>query len=178
MTDLKAKTAELKALGRLKATPSRVAEVKAALSGKWEGVQAVALQVLATWGGREAVEIIRAFLIDAYARKHGWSIRGVAIEALTGLIDRRDVDWVLDLYFSVPGHLEKHVVLRLVLALPSEAAKRRLVAELSSADAVNRQAAVKAIGNLPYADRGALLTRMCDDPDKLVRQSANALVMG
>jgi hypothetical protein len=66
-------------------------------------------------------------------------------------------------------------LLQLVLALPPESARVRLVAELASQDSVNRQAAVKAIGNMPYPDRVLLIQPLRDDPDAHVRSSAKLL---
>jgi HEAT repeat protein len=64
----------------------------------------------------------------------------------------------------------------LVLALPPEAARKRLINALSDADPANRQAAVKVIGNLAYRDREQLILPLQDDPDKFVRDSVQALL--
>lgn len=175
MDELQAEAATLEGLGKLKPSAERVARVKTALSSKWEGTQALAIGVLAQWGGRESVELIKTFLTDAFARKFGWSVRGVAIRALAELVGPEDVDWVLNLYFEQPQFLEKHELLRLVIRLPVKPARPRLVRELGSDDALNRQAAVKAIGNMPFDDVSALLKPMRTDPDKGVRDSAKAL---
>jgi HEAT repeat protein len=148
---------------------------EAALSSKWEGVQSVALQVLGGWGGKNAIDIIRGFLDDAFAREHGWAIRNVAVKELAKLVGSDDVDWVLNLYFWRPGVLEKHELLPVVLSLPPAKAKAGLVRELASSDPTIRQAAVKAIGNMPFKDRKALLTPLHKDENTEVRASARAL---
>lgn len=56
--------AELCELAALKPTPDRRARVEALLGHKWEGVQTVAAQVLATWGGLESVAALRAWLAE------------------------------------------------------------------------------------------------------------------
>lgn len=118
---------------------------------------------------------LRRFLAAAYDRPFGWAVRGVAARALTRLVGAADVDWVLDLYFGVEDALEKHELVPVVLALPPEAARARLVAELSSPDPLNRQAAVKAIGNMAFPDRCELLSVLRDDPDSFVSRSATFL---
>ena len=91
------------------------------------------------------------------------------------MVTAEDADWVLDMYFKRPTALEKHELLQLVLGLPPESARARLVAKLASPDPMNRQAAVKAIGNMPYADRVLLIRPLRDDPDHGVRSSAKFL---
>jgi HEAT repeat protein len=178
MDELQAEADTLNKLGQLKPTPERLAQVKSALSSKWEGTQSIALRVLGRWGGRGAVGIIRDYLEAALAREHGWGIRGVAVQLLADLVGPQDVDWVLDLYFCRPTLLGKHELLPLVVRLPSEQAKPRLVKELASDDPLNRQAAVKAIGNMPFEGRSDLLKPLRSDRDKRVRDSAKALSGG
>jgi HEAT repeat protein len=175
MDDLNQQTAHLRGMATLKATPERRKEIIAALDSKWDGVQAVAVQVLGAWGGEHSKDAIKRFLVDAFQREAGWGIRGVAIKAVGPLLDRADVDWVLDLYFGLPSIVTKHEVFRLVLKLPAEAARKRLVAALRDVDWMNRQAAVKAIGNMAYPDRPQLLRPLRDDPHESVRESARLL---
>ena len=144
----------------------------AALDSKWEGIQAAGLKVLGAWGGRPSIDLLKTFLQDAFQREAGRSIRGVAIRNLAPLLDSRDADWVLQLYFSRPTVTTKHEILPLVLRLPTAAARRRLVAGLRSQDWMNRRAAAVAIGNMPYADRHELIRPLCDDPNDSVRKSA------
>jgi HEAT repeat protein len=151
-------------------------QVRHALDDKFEGVQSAALKVLGAWGDAESCELLRTFLVKAFERPYGWSIRGVAIQALVPHINKGDVEWVLGLYFGLPGIVTKHEVLPLVLALPPESARNRLVKALRDADPANRQAAVKAIGNLAYQDRRQLISPLQDDPDKFVRDSVQLLM--
>src|SRR5688500_14610262 len=98
MADLRAVTDRLRSLGSKRPTPESRAEVVAALSGKWEGVQAVAVEVLAGWGDRDCVEHLRQFLTGCFEREYGWAIRGVAARALRPVVTEADVGWVLNLY--------------------------------------------------------------------------------
>jgi HEAT repeat protein len=149
--------------------------VVAALSSKWEGVQAVAAQVLGSWGDRECVERLREFLEGCFDRRYGWAIRGVVVRSLRRVVTAEDVGWVLDLYFSLPGWLPKHELLWLVTALPPRAARDRLVAALRDSRWDNRHAAVKAIGNMDYPDRRELLLQLRGDPEEEVRRSVRLL---
>lgn len=172
MDDLRAHTRHLQALGELPATLERRAEVAEALHHKHEGIQSVAAQVLCQWGGREAIAAIRAWYLACLDRKRGEAVRGVAIAQLARLVDAKDVDWVLELYFDLASSPRKHEVLPLVLALPPAAARARLLQGLRDSDWINRQAAVKAVGNMAYPDRRQLLTPLIDDPRKEVQKSA------
>lgn len=178
MDELQRKATALRALASVPATPERRAVVVAALRDKFEGIQSVALDVLGAWGDGESATMLREFLQGAFSREAGWAIRGVAARNLIPLVTASDADWVLDLYFTRPDVLTKHELVRLVIALPPAAARRRLVAELRSADRLNRQAAVKAIGNMAFPDRRQLLWPLRDDPDAFVSKSARLLSEG
>mgnify|MGYP001806936847 CR=1 FL=1 len=175
MADLKAITERLRSFASRRPTPEQRAEVVAALSSKWEGVQATAVRVLAGWGDRDAVGLLSQLLTRSFDRTHGWSLRGVIVHALRPVVTAEDVDWVLDLYFTLPGLMPKHELLWLVTALSPAAARDRLVAALRDPRWDNRQAAVKAIGNTDYPDRRQLLWPLRDDPDPQVRASARLL---
>lgn len=175
MADLRTVTERLRSLAGRRPTPQQRIEVYAALSNKWEGVQATAARVLARWGDRESVEQLRHLLVRCFDREAGWGIRGVVVRALRPVVTEEDVGWVLDLYFSLQGWLPKHELLWLVAALPPAAARERLVTALRDPRWDNRHAAVKAIGNMDYSDRRQLLRLLHNDPDKDVRASARAL---
>jgi HEAT repeat protein len=172
MDELQRQAAEVRSLGEAPPSPERWTALHAALHSKFEGTQSLALRVLGRWGGPDAVAALRQFLSEAYHRPYSWAIRGVAAEELAKVATADDVAWILDLYFQLDDALEKHELVRLVIALPPDAARARLVAELQSADPLNRQAAVKAIGNMRCPDRRALLWPLREDPDGLVRKSA------
>ena len=175
MEDLAELTAHLRSLGEEPPSPERRVEVMAALTHKREGIQSTAAQVLGRWGGRESVEALCGWLRECERRKYGWSVRGVAVRELAKLVGAQDVEWVLELYFGAPSQLAKHELLPLVLALPADAARSRLIAGLRDPDWANRQAAVKAIGNMAYPDRRTLLRPLIDDPDREVQKSARYL---
>jgi HEAT repeat protein len=175
MDTLQREAMELRAVANLGATAGAREAVLAGLRSKWEGIQAIALDVLGRWGGSDSKVLLRTFLLEAFAREAGWAIRGVAVRNLAPLLTEEDAGWVLDLYFGSLDRLQKHELLRLVLALPAEAARPRLVRELRNPDSVNRQAAVKAVGNMPYTDRRALLLPLRSDPARFVRSSAKVL---
>jgi HEAT repeat protein len=176
MDDPQERVAALNALAQRRPRPDRLGEVRDALEDKFEGVQGAAVKVLGAWGDADSRKLLRAFLTKAFDRPHGWSIRGVAIKALIPRIDNGDVDWVLDLYFGQAEIVTKHQVLPLVLALPPDAARKRLVKALRDAVPANRQAAVKAIANMSYQDRLQLISPLRDDQDKFVRESVQALI--
>lgn len=174
--DLQVEVAKLRALVGRKRTHTARADVVAGLSSKWEGLQSVALRVLGSWGDAESKVTLCSFLENADNRQFGWSIRGVAIEELARCVGEVDADWVLDRYFALSGVMAKHEFLPVVLALPPEAARRRLVAKSRSPSRDNRQAAMKALGNMPYADRIQLLKPFLTDDDADIRSGARYLV--
>jgi HEAT repeat protein len=163
--------AHLRALGSGPPSPAAWAEVEGYLHSKWQGLQAVAAQVLAGWGDHAAVAPLRALLLRSYQQEHWWTIRHVAALALRACVDERDAGWLLDHYFGLRGVLAKHELLWLVAALPVAAARCRLLAEARSRDRDKRQAAMKAIVSMPFPDKHEILERMADDPDPEIRST-------
>ena len=174
-SDLKQITNRLKELGSKPETPEARKEVMESLESKWEGIQAVAAKVLAIWGGRESVDALRAWLIQCHQRKYGWAVRRVAVKALSQCVDESDVDWILEMYFSVSGVHAKHELLYpLIVNLSSEATYKRLILESKSKDRDNRQAAMKAIANMRngFHNRETVLAQFTRDPDPQIRDGA------
>jgi HEAT repeat protein len=174
MAQMQEQVSDLRSLASLKPTPERLAKITAALDSKFEGIQSVALQVLGQWGGTESVDLLRKFLTRAFTRHSGWSIRVVAVTALAPHLRPADAEWVLNLYFVLPNVLLKHEIFPLVTKLPVVTAYERLKKELASTGWMNRQAAVKAIGNMPFPGRNQLIYPLLNDPNKQVRTSARA----
>lgn len=168
---LKQTADHLRSLGERPPTPEARQEIEGYLSSKWEGLQAVAAQVLGAWGGPQSVRALRGLLLHTYEKKYAWAIRGVAVRTLAECVDERDAEWVLDLYFSIKGVLPKHELLPLVTALPVSAVRQRLQREACSADRDNRQAAMKAIATMRFPDKVDLLKRMAGDPDSEIRSA-------
>lgn len=174
--DIRDQSERLRAMLVQSENATRRAQVLKALSSSHEGIQSCALQVLGVWGSAAAVKALREFLIAAYDRRHGWSIRGVAVKALRPWIEAGDAKWVLGIYFKVRGLATKHELVPLVEKLPQDAARAGLVKRLRDPDAENRQAAAKAIGRMAFPDREALLRPLYDDPDQHVRQTVHLFV--
>lgn len=174
--DLNDMSERLRAMMSRSENATRRAEVLAALRSKHEGTQSCALQVLGAWGSETATNALREFLVAAFGRKYSVAVRGVAVKALVPWTTADDAEWVLGLYFKIPGVLAKHELLPLVIKLPPETARARLVKHLSDPDPANRQAAAKAIGNMSFVDRNTLLRRLVDDPDDFVRKSVGLIL--
>jgi HEAT repeat protein len=161
----------LRQLGQQPPSPEARREVEQHLVSQWQGVQSVAAQVLAGWGGRASVEALRGLLLRSYGQPHWWMIRGVAASALGRCVDASDADWVLDHYFGLRGVLAKHEMRPLVWSLPISAARARLEAECRSDERDNREAAMKAITFMPFPDKRELLRRLADDSDPAIRSA-------
>ncbi len=175
MDDLHEAVAKLRALKARKPIPDRRKQVEAALQDKFEGIQSVGLEVLGAWGDAQSVATLRDFLTGCFSRPQGRSIRSAAVKALAPLVKAGDAKWVLDLYFALPDIYAKHEMLWLVTKLPLDAASDRLLRELRSPNWINRHAAVKAIGNMPFSDKRLLLAPLAYDPVAQVRESAALL---
>ena len=175
VTDLKTEAERVRACADKRDSRS-LQIVEEALESKWEGLESLALQVLGGWGDDESRRRLRSFLEVAGERPYGWAIRGVAVKALASCVNSADAPWVLDRYFGVSGVLAKHELLPVVVSLPLEAIRSRLLDESLSTDRDNRQAAMKAIGNVGFADRSDLLQKFVNDADADIRRGANILI--
>ncbi len=131
--------------------------------------------MLGSWGDPESVMMLRSFLDECDAREFGWSIRGVVIAELADCIGAADAPWVLDRYFSLSGVLAKHEFLPVVVALPPDAARDRLLIEAESDSRDNRHAAMKALGNMDFVDKASLLEPFLTDSDPEIRKGAQRL---
>jgi HEAT repeat protein len=176
MDDLQQRMSQFSKMAKRAPGPKQFRMVREALEDKLEGVQSAALKALGAWGDEESCKLLRMFLIKSFDKPLGWSVRGVAVKALRPNVGKKDVGWLLDLYFDLPCALTKHELLQLVIALPPDTARRHLTKGLSDPQAVNRQAAVKAIGNMPFHDRLQLIAQARNDQDDSVRNTANAFL--
>jgi hypothetical protein len=100
----------------------------------------------------------------------------VAASAYAPHVGKADTDWLLDLYFGPSDEETKFEVSWLVIALPPDAARKRLVAMLRDADPINRKYAVRAIGGMAYRDRRQLVLPLQDDPAASVRAIARTVI--
>jgi hypothetical protein len=150
-----------------------------AMRSRYEGIRAVAAEVLGCWGGDDSVTELKALLLATYSKTRSQALRGAVTKALSVCVRQQDAPWVLDLLFSVKGPTRKReLVWPLVASLPVEAARGRLIDELSSTDRWNRQAAVMAIAAIKgdFPDRRQLLERALIDPSTFVRISAHSFL--
>jgi len=175
MDDLSELAAHLWSFAERAPTPDARAEVVAALKHKREGIQSIAAQVLGAWGTRDSIPPLRDWLTDCSTRDSGWAVRGVAVRGLAKLVGSQDATWILDMYFSAPDWIAKHELFPLVRSLSPQVARERLVAALRDPSWINRHAAVKAIGNMPFPDRRHLLLPVIEDPHETVQKSARFL---
>ena len=128
--------------------------VREALRHPREGIQICAVQLLGAWRGRDAVNLLREWLIAALHRRHGWAgVRQGAL-SLSRCVLREDAPWVLDLYFGKTTRNQKHLLLPLVLALPIDYLAARIVQEADSPSPLNREAVIPLlrVSTIPNRD--------------------------
>lgn len=84
-------TDRLRALGDMKPSAQTLAEVDAALQGKWWSLRVVAIQTMARWGGEAQLEKLRALMANrpqGGRRYFGWE--RVAADAAASALMRRE----------------------------------------------------------------------------------------
>jgi hypothetical protein len=168
--DLRAESARLRQLARQAPTPESRAAVLHALQSKFEGIQAVAAEVLGAWGDQSSKEALRGWLHDTAARRYGWAVHSVAIRELSRLLTAEDTAWVLELYFSASDGLSQHQLANLAAALPAVPAKAQLMAKARDPSALVRHAATKVLVRSSWGKPTDLLRPFRGDPDPMVHK--------
>jgi hypothetical protein len=173
--DPKAACEYLERLAQAAPTPETMADVLAALDHKREGVQVCAGRTLTRWNDTSAVPALRHWLHSSLKRKHGHSCVSQAAYCLARFVEAEDVHWILDLYFGKTNSLQKSCLRPLVAVLPSSQVRERIMNELRSDKAANREAAVRAAYALSFGDISEMLLPLQGDRSPTVRNLAVAI---
>jgi HEAT repeat protein len=168
--DLNAESIRLRELGRRPPTPEARVAVLQALQSKFEGIQSVAADVLATWGDESSKKALRHWVHDTAARPNGWAIHSVAVRALSRLLTASDTTWVLDLYFSASDGLLQHRLVPLAAALPAVPAKEQVMSKAGDPNPRIRHAATKVLVRSSWGEPKELLRPFRADSDAMVRK--------
>jgi hypothetical protein len=168
--DLRAESLRLRDLATVPPTPKARDEVTQALSSKWEGVQAVAAEVLGAWGDPLSKNTLREWFMETIHRPLGWAIRSVAVRELARLATGDDARWVLDLYFETDDGLLQHELLRLAAALPAASAMDLVLTKARNANARVRHSALKILVWSSWGEPKDLLRPFAKDPDPLIKK--------
>lgn len=144
MSEFEETVARLKKLTSAKLTPKQRIEVMATLESKYEGIQSLALQILARVGDQEAVDAIAKNYDRAMQKPSARSLRGVALQGLIKNIDKVDPQWAMEhvLYAKERGGLNVHYW-TLVRLLPRTVVEKKLRQGKSSDLAGRRLAAAE-----------------------------------
>jgi hypothetical protein len=149
-------------------------EIMAALASKFEGIQAVAAEVLASWRDAPSKAELKRWFLQTLERPSGWAIRSVAVRELSRLLDADDASWVLELYFGTMHHLLQHELSTLAAALPLNPAKSMIDERARDQDPRVRHAALKVWVRSTWGDPKDLLQPYAADPDPLIRKVLRA----
>jgi len=164
-------------LGEKKPRQDAWEEIDKALESKYEGVQATAIKVLGMWGDEKSKELLKDRLIKNFQRESGYHIRGVIVMALLERFQEEDIPWILDLYFTVRGTVNKLELIFLIqkISLTPEI-ERRITTESQSEFVDNRRAAMHAIANMKCDKRKKLLTGFLKDAEPTINSGAKQLL--
>jgi hypothetical protein len=113
-------------------------QVEDGLRSKWEGVQVWAGWVLASWGDRQSIDLLRGWLEHMLTKEAEWTVRCEAVRALCQCYRPADVPWMLDLYFGSTDPLLRHEFGPFIFTLPEDAIRRRIRTESQSASETRR----------------------------------------
>ena len=134
-------------------------DVEDGLRSKWEGVQVWAGRVLASWGDRQSIDLLRDWLEGLLKKEAAWTVRGEAVRALCQSYKPADVPWMLDLYFEANDPLLRHEFSPFIFTLPEGDVKKRIRREAQSGSAVRRDAAKIASRMLQYRQSRQIVKR-------------------
>jgi hypothetical protein len=140
-----------------------------ALASKFEGIQAVAAEVLASWGDASSKAALKYWLLQTLERPFGWAVRSVAVRELSRLLEADDAGWVLKLYFDTEDHTLQHRLAVLAAALPQKPALSMIDELARDRDPRVRQAAMKVLVLSKWGEPKELLRPYAADPDPLIQ---------
>ena len=172
--DLKAESLRLREFSVTPPSDTARDEVAKALGSKFEGIQAVAAEVLGAWGDPTSKAALRAWFLTTIPRPNGWAIRSVGVRELARLATAEDAGWVLDLYFGAKDRLLQHELLRLAAALPPNPARQMVEQRARDPDPRVRHAALKILVWSSWGERKALLHPFASDGDPAIRKLLHA----
>ena len=172
--DFRVKTHRLRELAAVPPTEETRREVVSALASKFEGIQAVAAEVLGAWRDDKSKRALREWLMGMLDREHAWAIRSVAMRELAPLLSREDTEWVLNLYFGAANHLLQHELLRLAAALPDKPGKALVSEKARDSNPTVRHAALKILVRSGWGEPLELLRPFAADLDPTVRKLLRA----
>ena len=172
--DLRAESLRLREFGTSPPADTAWDEVIDALQSKFEGIQAVAAEVLGAWGDARSKAALRDWFLKTIPRPNGWAIRSVGVRELARLATADDTGWILDTYFGTEDGLLQHELLRLAAALPASAARETVETKARDADPRVRHSALKVLVWTSWGEPKELLRPFASDPDPLIRKMLRA----
>ena len=172
--DLRIESLRLRELAALPPTPEARTEIMQALGSKFEGIQAVAAEVLGAWGDAASKAGLREWFAGKLTLRNGWAIRSVGVRELGRLLSPDDAQWVLDLYFGAKDGLLQHELWPLAAALPPTPAKELVYQKARDPDARVRHAALKILVRSSWGDAKELLRPFARDSDPMIRKLLRA----
>ncbi len=177
MTDLHVLCTELKVLATQPETPALRQKVETDFNSKWTGVQVCAARVLAAWGGRRSIELLKAWVEKWYRGNERIDrvMRTTASDILAKCIEPTDANWVLETYLTI-GYASAGMfaLWRCIDKCPFTLLQERLVQESISDDRMRRLAALNfLIGLHQPQETRELIERFLDDADSEIQRSVN-----
>ena len=165
--DFRARVDELRTLASARPRPQDRQIVQNALDSKWEGLQSVAIQTLGCWGDRQSFAILRELW-----PKCSWTLQPIVARSLAQCVQAEDAPWALDLYFEGSEAYENGYWLGVVMSLPPQSARERLLLESRSHFSTRRSRALVAMARMAFPDRETILQRFLNDDDREIRNAA------
>jgi hypothetical protein len=167
--NLREESRRLRDLATAPPTPEVRGDVMQALHSKWEGIQAVAAEVLGAWGDPQSKAALREWFLETMERPFGWAVRSVGAEALAGLMTGDDTEWVLDLYFGTNDAVLHQPLLQLAASLPAIPARDAVLAKARTGNASERRAALEILIWSSWGQPRDLLRPFARDPDPVIQ---------
>ena len=90
--NLRDESLRLRELATSPPTPEARVDIVAALASKFEGIQAVAAEVLGRWGDPDSKAALKAWFLETMRRPNGWAVRSVGTRELARLEAREDTE--------------------------------------------------------------------------------------
>jgi hypothetical protein len=175
--DLQVLCNELKAMATQPETPELREKAESELNSKWTGVQVCAARVLAAWGGRRSVELLKAWVekwyFDDY--KTYYAMQHTSSDILAECIELQDADWALEIYLALYPTVGRWALWAVLHKIPFDAVQERLVQESASDDRIRRLATLWVLIGLWNREAvRKLMEKFLKDPDPEIQRDATS----
>jgi hypothetical protein len=165
----------LRKLGRSAASAASREEVESYIDSKKQPVAHVAAQVIAGWGGREAIAPLRRHLLRMLENENWYALQWKAAELLSKCVAPEDESWVVDLFLGLKDRPIARFWISSLVQMFNESPRlfEGLSKECRGATILERGRGLFFLSSLGVTGRESVFEEMTNDLETNINRSAS-----